>query len=249
MSMWSAFALWAATVWDRMPRKFRIAGIALVAVCGISICSAALILSRDGAMPQRPVGDEQTFSAWETVQSIPESTWKTMLPTALIIGALLALFSAAAIYLSATGRRRLAATMIAAAMIPTGLGMIDGVGRMAQYFSLANAARFLNERVGETDDIVYEGPLHRGSSLVFYLHRKFHIVNPPTADDSFPGIEPRAVLLTEQEVFEKWASPEGLFLIVDQSRLPYWEAALTSRFHIFHQIMATGGHVVLSNQL
>ena len=249
MSMWSAFALWAATVWDRMPRKFRIAGIALVAGCGVSICAAALILSRKAAMPQRSIGNEKTFSAWETLQNIPESIWKTMLPTALIIGVLLTVFAAIAIYLSATGRRRLAATTIAAAMIPTGLGMIDGVARMAQYFSLANAARFLNERLSEKDEIVYEGPLHRGSSLVFYLHRKFYIVNPTVVDDSFPGIEPRAVLLDEEAVFEKWASPESLFLIVDQSRLTYWEAELTQRFHIFHQVMASGGHVVLSNQL
>ena len=56
-------------------------------------------------------------------------------------------------------------------------------------------------------------------------------------------------LLDEEAVFEKWASPESLFLIVDQSRLTYWEGELTQRFHIFHQVMASGGHVVLSNQL
>ena len=127
--------------------------------------------------------------------------------------------------------------------------MIDGVARMAQFFSLAGAARYLNAHLGESGEVVYEGALHRGSSLVFYLHRKFYILNPPSVDDSFPGIEPRAVLLKEDAVFEKWASPNSLFLIVDQSRLPYWEAELTRRFHIFHQVIASGGHVVLSNQL
>ena len=126
--------------------------------------------------------------------------------------------------------------------------MIDGVARMGQYFSLADAARFLNGHIGE-GDVVYEGPLHKGSSLVFYLHRKFYIVNPPEVDDSFPGIEPDAVLLKEKEVFEKWASPQSLYLIIDQSRFPYWEAQLTQRFHIFHQVISSGGHVVLSNQL
>jgi len=102
---------------------------------------------------------------------------------------------------------------------------------------------------GDRGDVVYEGALHSGSSLVFYLHRKFYIVNPPAVDDSFPGIEPTAVLLTEQDVFEKWASPQSLYLIIDQSRFPYWEARLTQRFHIFHQVISSGGHVVLSNQL
>jgi hypothetical protein len=249
MSMWSAFALWAATVWDRMPKKFQIAGFGLIGTGGVAICTAAFIFIRRSASDKSWGGDENAFSAWETLQNIPGSVWKTMLPTAMIIGVLLALFSAVAIYLSATGRRRLAATMLAAAMVPTGLGMIDGVARMAQFFSLANTARFLNSRLTDGSEVAYEGALHCGSSLVFYLHRKFYIVNPPPVDDSFPGIEPRAVLLTEDAVFEKWASPEALFLVVDQSRLPYWEKKLTTRFHIFHQVTTGGGHVVLSNQL
>jgi len=248
MSMWSAFALWAATAWDRMDRKFRVIGIALIAACGLSICTLAVLASRTADWQQRWGGNED-FSAWEIMQNIPGSVWKTMLPTALIIGSLLTLFAGSAIYLSATGRRRLAATMIAAAMVPTGLGMIDGVARMAQFFSLAGAARYLNAHIGASGEVVYEGALHRGSSLVFYLHRKFYILNPPSVDDSFPGIEPKAVLVTEEAVFEKWASPDTLFLVVDQSRLPYWEGEITRRFHIFHQVIASGGHVVLSNQL
>src|SRR5437868_15359585 len=118
-----------------------------------------------------------------------------MLPSALAVGVLLAIFASIAMYLSTTGRRRLAATMIAAAMIPTGLGMIDGVSRMAPYFSLANAARFLNARVGDKGTVIFEGALHRGSSLVFYLNHKFLIVNPPAVDDSFPGIQPTSVIL------------------------------------------------------
>ena len=249
MSMWTAFALWAATAWDRMERRFRIVGISLIAACGLSICALALLASREVGWQQRWGGADNTFSAWEIMQNIPSSVWKTMLPTALIVGSLLTLFCGIAIYLTATGRRRLAATMIAAAMVSTGLGMIDGVARMAQFFSLASAARYLNAHLGQSGEVVYEGALHRGSSLVFYLHRKFYILNPPSADDSFPGIEPRAVLLNEDVLFEKWASPESMFLIVDQSRVPYWEAELTRRFHIFHQVIASGGHVVLSNQM
>lgn len=249
MSMWSAFALWAATVWDRMPRSLRITGIALIAIIGLAICAAAVFFSRKAGVSDRWTDNDGRFSAWETAQNIPGSIWHTMLPMAIAAGALLTLFAATAIFFGATGRRRLAATMIATAMVPVGLGMIDGVARMAQFFSLANAARFLNSHAGEEGDVVYEGPLHRGSSLVFYLHRKFYIVNPPPVDDSFPGIEPRGVLLTEDQVFEKWASPQSLYLVIDQSRFSYWEAQLTRRFHIFHQVITSGGHVVLSNQL
>ena len=58
---------------------------------------------------------------------------------------------------------------------------------MAPYFSLANAGRFLNERLGEKDEVVYEGALHQGSSLVFYLNRKFFLLNRPADDDSIVG--------------------------------------------------------------
>src|SRR6185437_3334496 len=111
--------------------------------CGLSICTLALLAARKAEGQQRWGGADNTFSAWEIMQNIPGSVWKTMLPTALVIGSLLIVFAGGAIYLSATGRRRLAATMIAAAMVPTGLGMIDGVARMAQFFSLASAARYL----------------------------------------------------------------------------------------------------------
>ena len=248
MSMWSAFALCAATAWDRMPRAWRIVGISFIAACGLAICTAGLTFSHQLLGQQQKSGSE-TFSAWESIQNIPASIWKVMLPTAILIGVLLTAFAGLAIYFTATGRRRLAATMIAAAMVPTGLGMIDGVAHMAQFFSLADSARFLNAHLGESGVVVYEGALHRGSSLVFYLHRKFNIVNPPAVDDSFPGIEPRAVLISQDDLFEKWAAPENVFLIVDQSRLSFWEKELTQRFHIFHQVNASGGHVVLSNQM
>ena len=115
--------------------------------------------------------------------------------------------------------------------------------------ALADAARFLNTRLDANSEVVFEGALHSGSSLVVYLNRKFYIVNPPLADDSFPGIRPDGITLSETDVMEAWGSPISLFLIVDQARVPYWRDRLTQKFHIFHQVTASGGHVVLSNQL
>jgi dolichyl-phosphate-mannose-protein mannosyltransferase len=237
ISMWIAFALSAATTWDRMPRRWRCVGAALVAGVGFFVWSIALLSIRKTGSQAHWGGNDSTFSAWTILQDIPVSIWKTMLPMAWLVGASLIIFAAVAIYLSATDRPRLAATMI------------DGVAQMAPYFSLANAARFLNERVGEKGEVIYEGPLHRGSSLVFYLHRKFSLVNPPTADDSFPGIRPTAILLDENAVLDRWGGPDGVFLIIDQGRIGYWQDLITDRFHIFHQVTTCGGYVVLSNQL
>ena len=250
MSMWSAFALFAATIWDRMPRALRIAGSAIVAGCGVLLVATALFLLQklDGRRIWA-ASDAIGTSAWRVFNEIPAAAWHSFWLPALLVGLALMIFAGAAIFCAATARPRLAATMIAAGMIPTGLAMIDGVARMAPYFSLADAARFLNGHLREGAEVIYEGPLHRGSSLVFYLNRPFLIVNPPSVDDSFPGIDPISVRLDENVVLEKWASPDEIFLIVDQARLPYWQDLLTKRFHIFHQLASGGGYVILSNQL
>jgi hypothetical protein len=139
--------------------------------------------------------------------------------------------------------------VLAAAMIPAGLSMIDGVARMAPQFSLANAGRFLNERLGEKGEVVYEGALHQGSSLVFYLNRKFFLLNRPADDDSVVGSYPNEIVLDERAVLEKWAAPDGIYLIIQQSRVGYWQKLLTARFHVYHQVTTCGPYVVLSNQL
>jgi len=43
MSMWSAFALWAAAAWQRMPGQLRLAGASLLSLVGIAIASLALL--------------------------------------------------------------------------------------------------------------------------------------------------------------------------------------------------------------
>ena len=250
MSMWSAFALWAATVWDRMPRRLRIVGTSAVGLCGLVIGAGALISSRFVVDGEGHWGGIDTrFSAWNVLHEIPVSTWQTMWPIACVSAISLVAFAALGVYFSATGRGKLAAMVIATAMIPTGLAMIDGVARMAPYFSLADAARFLNQRLGDKGEVIYEGALHQGSSLVFYLDRKFFVVNRPMEDDSFIGSQSSSVFLDEEAVLQKWAAPEEVFLIIDQGRIGYWRKLLTDRFHIYHQITTCGTYVVLSNQL
>jgi hypothetical protein len=120
---------------------------------------------------------------------------------------------------------------------------------MGPYFSLANAARFLNQHLDDKGQVVYEGALHQGSSLVFYLNRKFFIVNQPENDDSFVGSGGTNIVLDEKGVLQKWADPDRIYLIIDQARIPYWQNLLTERFHIYHQVTTCGTYVVLSNEL
>jgi hypothetical protein len=249
MNMWSAFALTAATIWDRMPRKLKLGGILIIVVCGIALSFAAWFFLRSFQWDTREMSNAALSSAWVAMQSIPQSTWESLWPDACIVGAALGGFALVSAYLVWTNRSKLAAVSLAAGMVPAGLGMIDGVARTAPFFSLAEAARFVNTRLDADSVVVFEGAVHSGSSLVMYLNRKLFVVNPPANDDSFPGVPSDSIVLDEDELLEQWASPQNVFLIVEQDRVPYWQQRLTQRFHIFHQITASGGHVVLNNQL
>ena len=154
MSMWSAFALWAALVWERTPRALRIAGLALLVVAGGTMGAIALFSPKTLATPCLPA-----------VHLIE------------IASVALAVLALAGIDFAATRRSEIALLLVLVSMIPVGLCLIESASRMASSFSLAGAARFLNAHVGERGQVLYEGSLHDGSSLTFYLNRKFFLVN------------------------------------------------------------------------
>ena len=126
---------------------------------------------------------------------------------------------------------------------------IEGVARTAPYFSLADVARFLNPRLDAGGHAIFEGPFDDSSSLVFYLNQKFLLVNQNRQKAAPIGRPPIDIFVNEDAVLEKWPEGNAVFLIVEQSRADYWKQVLTSRFHIYHQLTASGTYVVLSNQL
>jgi hypothetical protein len=129
-----------------------------------------------------------------------------------------------------------------------GLASIEGVARVAPYFSLANAAIYLNDRLGERGEVYYEGSLHAGSSLLFYLNRRFFLVNQ-AVDPFMQSFGANDLQASEQSVLSHWNEADPIFLIVEQSRVPYWQRLITERVHIYHQVTTCGTYVVLSNQL
>ncbi len=252
MSMWPAFALWIASAWERSQPKLRITGASMIGLVGVLLLLFAfwwpqlLQHAHDhwGASAQRS-------TAWRALNDIPTSALIAFRPYVAIVGATLALAAAAAIYLVAFNRQKLARVALALSMIPTGLFMIEGTAAVAPYFSLADAARFLNQPVHKKGEVLYEGPLHLGSSLVFYLHRKFFLVNQsPENEFALPGTaEWHDRFVSESTVIESWGESEAIYLLIERDRLPYWQGLLTDRFHIFHQVAKCGTYVVLSNQL
>ena len=250
MSMWSALALWAAVVWDRMPQKLRAAGAIAVGLTGMISVTAAFFLAGAAHALDGDWGTmDARWTAWRALHEMPMSAWLVIRPVLATTGVSLVLLSLVALYLVFKERERLAAVALAAAMVPGGLSMIEGVARTAPYFSLANVARYVNPRLDSGGDAIFEGPFDDSSSLVFYLNRKFLLVNQnrqKTAPIGKPSVD---IFVNEEAVLEKWARPEAVYLIVELSRADYWKQLLTSRFHVYHQVTTSGTYVVLSNQL
>lgn len=251
MSMWGAFALWAASAWDRMPRFFRTFGASAIITVGVAIIVVAFCLPQLLHSAHDWGDTANRGTAWSAITDIPASDWLSFRPLIGCVGIGLAFFAAGAIHFIRRERPKLALFALALPMIPIGFMMIEGVALMAPYFSLADAARFLNQPTHDNGEVVYEGPLHLGSSLVFYLDRKFFMVNQtPEKEPSSPGDKgPIDRYLSEQTVLAKWAGPGSIYLLVERDRLSYWQNLLAQRFHIYHQVMTCGTYVVLSNQL
>ncbi len=250
MSMWSALALWAAVVWDRMPQKLRAAGAIAVGLTGvISVMAAFFLVGATHPLDGNWGTMDARWTAWRALHEMPMSAWLVIRPVLATTGVSLVLLSLVALYLVFKEREKLAAVALAAAMVPSGLSMIEGVARTAPYFSLANVARYINPRLDAGGNAIFEGPFDDSSSLVFYLNRKFLLVNQNRQKAAPIGKPSVDIFVNEEAVLEKWARPDAVYLIVELSRADYWKQQLTSRFHVYHQVTTSGTYVVLSNQL
>jgi 4-amino-4-deoxy-L-arabinose transferase-like glycosyltransferase len=250
MSMWSAFALWAAMAWDRTPQALRAAGAIAVGVIGLILAGGALFAARAARALNGTWGVmDARWTAWRALDAMPVSAWLGLRPMLVITAASFVFFSLIALYLIFKQREKLAAIALATSMIPAGLSMVLGVAKTAPYFSLADVARYLNPRLETGGHAMFEGPLDDSSSLIFYLNRRFFFVNQNPRKEAPMGAPATDIFLDEQAVLDKWGQPDAVYLIVEQSRADYWKERVVSRFHVYHQVTTSGTYVVLSNQL
>ena len=249
MSMWSAFALWAATAWDRTPQSLRAAGAIAMGMIGLLLAAGAFFAARAARALNGTWGVmDARWTAWRALHDMPVSAWLALRPMLVITAVSFLFFSIIALYFLFKQRGKLAAIALAAAMIPAGLSMVIGVAKTAPYFSLADVARYLNPRLETGGHAMFEGPLDDSSSLIFYLNRRFFFVNQNPRKEAPMGA-PADIFLDEQAVLEKWGQRIPVYLIVEQSRADYWKERVVSRFHAYHQVTTSGTYVVLSNQL
>ncbi|MGH7937845.1 MAG: hypothetical protein ACRD5Z_18050, partial [Bryobacteraceae bacterium] len=249
MSMWGAFAIFAASAWERMPRWTQFVGVVAVLLLGlVALLVAWQLPSFLHGIDGQWGTTASRSTAWRTLKSIPFSTWLRFRPMCAIVGVALLLFSAIALWFVRQDHPRLALVAVAAAMVPIGFSMIDGVARVAPYFSLAEAAQFIDARISPNDKVIYEGPMHVGSSLLFYLGRKFYLVN----QDPFagPGARPGPVLdvyLDEPTVLQAWSGSDRIFLLLEQNRVSHWRKVLQDKGLPTADLETCGTTVLLSN--
>jgi hypothetical protein len=232
--MWSAFALWAALVWERTPPPLRIAGLGFLFLAG----AAAAIMA---------------FFAPEILHGVVPSdirfaNWLVLRPLLEIAAVALAIFALAALFFARRPRSEIALLLVLISMVPIGLCLAEGASRMASSFSLAGAARSLSPLLEESGEVLFEGPLRNASSLTFYLPQRFFLVNQEP--DFFDRSETaQHKYLDEPFVLEAWSRADPIYLIIDEERVPHWQELVTARVHIYHQVTTCGRYVVITNQL
>lgn len=228
-----AFALFAASAWERVSRPLRVAGIALALAGGVAI-GAAIYYRPDVA-------------AGFLERSLNTSAWIFLSPLAqIVVGSLVAFAVGALLIVKQRGEITLVVAL--AAMVPVGFCLVEARSRAAPFFSLADAAQYVNPLLGRSGEVVYEGSLRNGSSLSFYLDKKFFLVNQTPAFFERDSASQNKYL-DEHFLLEAWDGSNPLYLIIDEDRVSYWRNLITNRVHIYHQVTTCGSRVILSNQL
>src|SRR5262249_885824 len=217
MSMWSAFALWAAVAWDRTPQGLRSAGVIAGGLAGLAAAAGAVFVGGTGA----PNGNwgvmDARWTAWKALRDMPVSAWVALRPLIAITAISFVFFSIVALYFIFRRREKLAAIAVALSMIPAGLSMVVGVAHAAPYFSLADVARFLNPRLETGGHAVFVGPLGQNRSPLIFFIRKFFFVNQNPRKETPIGTPASDIFLDGQTVLDTWGRADAGFLLVGQN--------------------------------
>lgn len=228
-----AFALFAACAWERTSRRLRVAGIMLALVAGLG--AGAVIYFRPASIGVL------------IHELIPDAAWFSLRPLCQIAIVSLLVLTLVPLFVIKQ-RAEITLVLALAAMVPIGFCLIEGRARLAPFLSLADAAKYLNPRLGRNGEVIYEGSLRSGSSLGFYLEKNFFLIRQNPGFFERDG-ESQRKYLDEHFLLDAWDRSDPLYLIIDEKRVAYWRGLITSRVHIYHQVTTCGSRVVLSNQL
>src|SRR5437773_9702182 len=115
MSMWSAFALWAAVAWDRTPQSLRATGAIAVGVIGLIFAAGAMFVPRAARALNGNWGVmDARWTAWRALHDMPVSARVALRPMLVITAVSVVFFSIVALYFIFKQREKLATIALAA---------------------------------------------------------------------------------------------------------------------------------------
>jgi len=232
MTTWGAVAVWLALPWAsdrRLPRGYLVLPCMILAAIGGTVALWAQF-SSDPAW-RSPIVVTPVVARGDLFKSVSGfsfGAWRECMALMKATGIALLLGGAAAGVMAFRNKKVMAGIVLGLAMAFC-FGMVArGYSLMASYFSLADAARTINQRAAAQAVVVCEGEPHVNSSLFFYLDRPVHWIGA-RRDNEFAtrALHIGADLyLTDAEFAAWWHSPRQVFLITEGANLPKWQAQL-----------------------
>jgi hypothetical protein len=191
----------------------------------------------------------QKGDLFTTLTSFSPGVWRNAL--SLINGAGLAFLAGGVVAGLLALKNKISASLIPVALaMALCFAMLTGAySLMGQYFSLAGISKAINQTAGSDALVVCEGEPHLNSSLFFYLDRPVHWTHA-RADNEFAirslqlGSE---LYLSEEELASQWRSSRQVFLIIENTKLSFWERRLALTRSQLQSLGQSGTRIVLVN--
>jgi len=255
MSCWGPVAAFLVFPWmmrqsedRRVPRGFLVVPFALVALAG----GVALVFAVEphaflGRATASPIATRDTFM--DALSGISPALWGKLITLLAIVGAFLLPAGAIAAVLAWQRRNQAAIFIIAGAMAVPIVLATRGFVVMSPYFSLAENARVIDRDMAARPGalVACEAQPNTASSLFYYLDARVHWVNA-TFDNQYAqrvlGLG-RDYYWDEAALEKEWASPQPIYLIIEETRLDYWREHLFPAGRIVNR---SGTRYVLCNR-
>ena len=258
MSCWGVVAAFLALPWmagelsfPRLPRWYLVTPCLLVAISGaLALGFASWITPRLGALGEitaAPIRERDTFM--DAIAGISPALWGQFITLLAIFGAAMLVAGAVATVLTWRGKSFPALLVLSGAMaVPIGLATA-GFIMMGPYFSLAGEARAINREIAAEPDAIVacEALPHTASSLTYYLNARVHWVNAPFNQDYAQRVLGlgRDYYWDEAGLLNAWRSSRPVYLILEESRLSYWQSLLPPGARVVDK---SGTRLVLCNR-
>jgi 4-amino-4-deoxy-L-arabinose transferase-like glycosyltransferase len=138
--------------------------------------------------------------------------------------------------------------VLAAATIVTLLAAHEGLSRFYPILGSKDLALAI-DRAGlqPTDQIILDGELTSGSSLIFYTHHQLHLVNGNVNGLWYGAFWPDAprIFETEDSLRRLWSGPDRVFLLTYHPKVRTVDLA---SFGAVHTLASAGGKTILTNR-